>query len=279
MTSLRTMLGIRNTHGYRRNLLYFLYHRFVQVKSQVRFSPQDEDAARRLKASGIATLGVANVDELARIVEDKLATVPVVDGYAQLPRQYNPLLVPHLFRVLQEKGGAIQAYYRSHFRVNWFEAQKIAPGQQSSGSSFAFHTDDTPLPIIKLFIYLTNTRDATGAFRAFSYPRTDALIRSGMLESAFPGERRAKAQELIPPDYEKELSIVEGPKGTVFIFDNNLIHKGTLPQEGMRIHVSMEIMPSDRPQTEAELMHNCDKGIQEYFPVNPFRRKAHIEAA
>jgi hypothetical protein len=274
MNAMSIALGMRNTHGFKRNLLYFLYARHCRMKSGVTSSAQDMAIARELQKTGIAKIGVSNVEELARITEEKLAGVPLVNGYAQFPRQYNPLLVPHLFRVLQENAGAIEACFRSHFTVNWFEVQEIAPGQQPAGSSFGYHTDDTPLPLIKLFIYLTDTREANGAFRAFTYRDTDELLRLGMLDSVSPGEKRAKAQRLVTPDYEKKLRVVEGSKGTVFVFDNNLIHKGTLPREGTRIHVSMEIMPSPVRQSLDALSRGCDKEILEYFPINPFRPTA-----
>jgi hypothetical protein len=269
--NLRIALGVRNTHSLRQNLLYFSYRKYAQLKSRITPSEHGLAQARALRDTGIANLGTADVTELAKLVEDNLAQVPLVDGYAQLPRRYNPLLVSELFRILREKRGAIEAYYRSYFRVNWFEVQKIAPGLQPPSSSFGYHLDDTPVPVIKLFIYLTDTSEATGAFRAFDYEHTDDLLRRGMLESVFPGERRAKAQSLVTPEYETVLRVVEGQKGTVFLFDNNLIHKGTLPRQGFRVHVSMEIMPSPTPLTQDALMKDCEKDIQVYFPPNPFR--------
>ena len=274
MNAMSIALGMRNTHGYKRNLLYLLYAKYCRLKSDVTCSARDKAIARELDKTGIARIGVSNVEELAQIAEEKLADVPLVNGYAQFPRQYNPLLVPHLFRVLQENAGAIEACFRSHFKVNWFEVQKIAPGQPPPGSSFEYHTDDTPLPLIKLFIYLTDTREANGAFRAFDYRDTDELLRLGMLDSVSPGEKRAQAQHLVTPEYEKRLRVVEGSKGTVFVFDNNLIHKGTLPRQGTRVHVSMEIMPSPVRLSLDALSRGCDKAIQEYFPINPFRRTA-----
>jgi hypothetical protein len=271
MKNLRIALGVRNTHSLRQNLLYFSYEKYAQFMSSITPSKQDLAYARALRGTGIANLGTADVTELAKLVEENLAQVPLVDGYAQLPRRYNPLLVPDLFRILLEKRGAIEACYRSHFRVNWFEVQKIAPGQQPPGSSFGYHIDDTPLPVIKLFIYLTDTGEANGAFRAFEYKQTDDFLRRGMLESVFPGDRRAKAQSLVTPEHERALRVVEGQKGTVFLFDNNLVHKGTLPRQGSRTHVSMEIMPSTVPLTQDALMKDCEKDIQVYFPPNPFR--------
>lgn len=274
MNSMSIALGMRNTHGFKRNLRYFLYGIYCRMKSGIACSVRDIAIARELHQTGIAKIGVSDVSEMARIAEEKLAAVPLVNGYAQFPRQYNPLLVPHLFRVLQENSGPIEACFRSHFRVNWFEVQMIAPGQQPSGSSFGYHIDDTPLPLIKLFIYLTDTGEANGAFRALDYRDTDDLLRRGMLDSVPPGEKRAQAQRLVTPDHEKRLRVVEGPKGTVFVFDNNLVHRGTLPRQGKRVHVSMEIIPSPVRQTLDALSRDCEKEVQEYFPINPFRGAA-----
>jgi hypothetical protein len=267
----RVALGIRNTHGMKRNLAYSVFQRLAQLKANIAPSAEQRAQAGQLRRHGVAKLGVLNVDQLAEIVEEKLSDVPFIHGYAQLPRRHNPLIAPYLFRILQEKGGAIEAFYSSHYRVNWFEVQKIAPGEKAAGSSFEYHTDDTPLPIIKLFVYLSDTYESNGAFRAFDYARTDELLRRGMYASSSPGERRTRAQALVPPSWEQYLTVVEGVKGTVFIFDNNLIHKGTLPRQGTRTHVSVEIMPSATPQTLEHLLKDCDKEIVRYFPTNPFR--------
>jgi predicted SAM-dependent methyltransferase len=272
MSALRLALGIRNSHNPIRILSYEAWRWYARLKSDAAFSQRDEQIAARFKRTGIAVLGVSNVEELARIVEEKLADVPIKDGFAQYPRRYNSLLVPHIFKLLQEHRGPIEAYYRSHFKVNWFEVQRIAPGYQRPGSSFGYHTDDAPDPVTKLFIYLTDTYESNGAFRAFEYEYSDPLLRRGMMAARSPGAPRERAQKLVSPDLEKRLTVVEGAKGTVFLFDNNLVHKGTLPRQGIRTHVSMELMPATTPITEAALLDKCDEAIAEYFPANPFRR-------
>lgn len=271
MSSLRLQFGIRNTHGLASNLLYAAHRKYSSLRSGIAPTRDEAAKAARLAETGVAVLGVSDVEALAALVERELASISLVDGYAQLPRPSNPKVVPHLFRVLQEHRSSIEACLGSHFRVNWFEVQKIAPGEQPKGSSFGYHSDDTPTPVFKLFVYLTDTRESNGAFRAFPYAVTDQLLKRGMLDSVHPGERRARAQALVPAELESQLTVVEGRQGTVFLFDNNLIHKGTLPRQGTRTHVSLELMPSPRPMTEAELAHGCDREIKRYFPANPFR--------
>jgi hypothetical protein len=271
MSALRLALGIRNSHNPIRILNYEAWRWYARLKSNAAFADRDAQLAAQFRRTGIAVLGVSNVERLASIVEEKLADVPVVNGFAQYPRRYNSLVVPYLFKLLQEYRGPIEAYYRSHFKVNWFELQRIAPGYQPPGSSFGYHTDDAPNPVTKLFIYLTDTYESNGAFRAFEYQYSDPLLRRGMLAARSPGEPREKAQKLVSAELEKKLTVVEGVKGTVFLFDNNLVHKGTLPRQGIRTHVSMELMPSTTPMSEASLLYRCDEPIAEYFPANPFR--------
>jgi Phytanoyl-CoA dioxygenase (PhyH) len=270
MSKLRLRLGIRNTHRLASNVLYAVHKRYAKLRSRVAAAGSEVAVARRLADTGIAVLGVSDVAGLAELVEGEFESIPLVNGFAQLPRAQNPKVVPYLVRILHEHAAAIEACLGAHFRVNWFEVQKIAPGRQPAGSSFAYHSDDTPLPVLKLFVYLTDTTESNGAFRAFTYPHTDRLLRLGMLESVHPGQRRESAQALVPPEMEEFLTVVEGRKGTVFLFDNNLIHKGTLPRQGIRLHVSMELMPSPRPMTAADLMKGCDEEIKRYFPTNPF---------
>jgi hypothetical protein len=270
VSELRLRLGIRNTHSLTSNLLYAAHRRYAKLRSRITSTAATEALALELSHNGIAVLGSSDVTLLSDVIEGQLQHVPMVDGYAQLPRIHNPKVVPHLFEVLRQHSAAIETCLGSHFRVNWFEVQKISPGRQPPGSSFGYHSDDTPVPVLKLFIYLTDTLESSGAFRAFSYAHTDRLLRMGMLESVHPGRRRSNAQALVPREMEEFLTVVEGAKGTVFLFDNNLIHKGTLPLKGVRTHVSMEIMPSSRPLTEADLMKGCDQEIKHYFPANPF---------
>jgi len=164
----------------------------------------------------------------------------------------------------------INAYYGAHFKINWIDIQKIIPGEQSKGSSFSYHVDDSPHGIAKIFIYLTDTFKENGAFRAFNYAKTDGFIKKGILKTTQPGEVRNAYQHLITKQDEEGLSIVEGSAGTAFIFDNNLVHKGTLPLSGERIHISMEMMPSDRPFSLEDIKRACEREPSDFYDPRPF---------
>lgn len=260
----------RNALDLGTNIIYELYWLYCRIRSSVRYTDDDRARGEAAAREGYAVLGTSDVTELACLAQERLSEVESVGGYASYPRARNSLLAPYMFKVLKEFSGPIEAHYRSHFRVNWFECQRITPAKVSGDGSFGYHTDDTPAPIRKVFIYLTDAFDRNGAFRAFDYDVTDQLIARGMLASAVPGAPRQGAQPLVDEETERKLNVLEGRKGTVLIFDNNLIHKGTLPIEGMRIHVSMEIMPSPAPVDLEDLLSGCNEDVKEYFPKNPF---------
>ena len=61
---------------------------------------------------------------------------------------------------------------------------------------------------------------------------------------SYTTEIREKCQKLANKLSSTNLKIQSGNKGTVLCFDNNLIHKATLPKSGYRDLIVFEILPS-----------------------------------
>lgn len=262
-------LIFKNTLGVRVNMLYRAYRLYCRLKAG-----EPSDAHRPLRAdferNGIVKLGLLDVKPARAHILNQFAGVEARNGFCQYPRRYNRDAAALVYDLVRQIYEPVKAVTGHHFKVNWFEIQRIVPGDPAAGGSFAYHTDDTPPGIAKIFIYLTDTAKQNGAFRAFDRSVTDSLIGKGILRSVSPGSNREEAQKLVSRELEQQLSVVEGPAGLAFMFDNNLVHKGTLPETGERVHISMEIMPSPRPLTFERFTENCDADITEYFPKNPF---------
>jgi len=263
----RRLFQNKNNHPFYQVLLWRLW----RVWTRLNYKKKSRHYLPELSERGVSILGNSNVTDLARSVATLFADIPIQNGFCSLPREKNSIVAPLIYRVVQEHKAKIESHFRSNFRVNWFEVQKLVESSQTAGGSFLYHTDDVPDDVFKLFIYLTDCTEQTGAFRTFDYNVTNQLIKAGMMESSNPGQPRVDAQKLVSTDLEKSLIVIEGEKGTVFMFDNNLIHKGTLPRRGQRIHVSMELMPDVKPQNFSQFSKNCALPIKEYFPSNPFR--------
>ncbi len=261
----------RNNWGLKVNLRYFLYHRYCKLRAgNLNLKAADKKAVQKAHQSGLGIIGLADVSELSALAARYFDDMSIPHGSASLSRDISASLAQPVYELVRQLQGPIRAYYGSHFKVNWVEFQKIVPGVQPKGSSFSYHTDDSPYKLIKAFAYLTDTYKNNGAFRAFDYKWTDKLIKKGILKTSQPGAMRDSCQHLISKEDEENLTIVEGKQGTAFIFDNKLIHKGTLPLEGQRIHISLEIMPASRDFTFEDIKRACSREITEYYTLQPF---------
>lgn len=264
----------RNNWGLKINLKYFFYHQFCKLTSvKPKISQANREAAQLAHKKGVAIVDKVDVTELSEKAVQYFDKKTIENGLAILSKQEALSLAEPIYQTIRAIQKAIIAYYGSHFRVNWLAIQKIVPGEQPRGSSFSYHTDDSPYSLAKVFVYLVDTYQENGAFRAFDYQWTDKFIKKGILKTTQPGATRDSLQYLVTPEDENALQVIEGEKGTAFIFDNNLLHKGTLPERGFRIHLTMEIMPANKDFTFEDIALACSKEITEYYMANPFSQK------
>jgi hypothetical protein len=261
----------RNNWGLKINLKYFLYHQLCKLTStKLKITAREKASVKEAHRNGLAIIDKVDVmslsEKASRYFENKIPE----NGLAKLSKQEAHSLAEPIYETIRSLHGAIAAYYGSHFKINWVEIQKIVPGEQPRGSSFSYHTDDSPYSLAKVFVYLVDTYQENGAFRAFDYQWSDKFIKEGILKTTQPGAMRDSMQYLVTEGHEKSLRVIEGEKGTAFIFDNNLVHKGTLPLQGFRIHLVMEIMPSNKDFTFEDVALACSKEITEYYTADPF---------
>lgn len=261
----------RNNWGIKVNLHYWLYWQYCKLGSKsLHFFKKDKEIAKAAWMQGVAKIGLADIDELSQIVAEKFEGKELLNGCGSLSRTDVINAAELIYRAVKQVEKPVFAYYKSYFKINWVDIQKIVPGVQPKGSSFSYHIDDSPFSISKIFIYLTDTYADNGAFRAFNYEWTDKFLRQGLLKSSQPGEVRDACQKIVSKEDEAALSVIEGERGTAFIFDNNLAHKGTLPQKGCRMHVSMEIMPSTRAITFQDILEACSRIPADNYNPKPF---------
>jgi hypothetical protein len=124
---------------------------------------------------------------------------------------------------------------------------------------------------MKVFVYLNDVNESNGAFRAFPKQSTTYLFLKGFRSNGV--QTRVDAQPLVNEyfkKYPKRLKILEGPTGTVLGFDNNLVHKGTLPQKGYRHVVQILLYPSDTPLSVPSVKKALLSERTRDYPSNPY---------
>ena len=253
-----SFLGIRNNWGLKTNSKFWMHHKLCRIKAKnIKFSSDALAIATTAHEKGFACLGKAKIQpSTQRAILDYFDNRTARKGKLEMDTNSTQILSDSLFSIVQSISEPIFAYYNSYFQACSVKIQEISPGFQDAGSSFGFHTDDSPYSVNKVFIYFTDTYENNGAFRTFDYATSDKLLQKGMLKSAPPGVARKLTQNLIDKKVLSSLQVLEGPEGTSLLFDNNLIHKGTLPLKGRRIHMVLEIMPSHKEMDLKQFMKN-----------------------
>ncbi len=263
-----------NSLGLRVNVPYWIHHGICRFQSAVDRSKWSSAAiakADELRRIGFVNLGKIDVRELAKDVDNFFLENPCKDGVGFVDREYSKKYAPNLYRLLQNPVfDALYAYYGSYFQNYWITVMRYEPtNTNKEATSFDFHLDDNPRELLKIFIYLNDTKKENGAFRTFNYRATADLIRRGFLSCT--AELRTKSQSLVSKEYaEKNLNVLEGEAGTVLIFDNNLIHKGTVPEVGHRNIICIEIYPAKDPVSVETLEKGLSRKFDVDFPQNPF---------
>lgn len=232
--------------------------------------PEAANAARSLHALGQANLGVKSPASLNKAVSSAFDAIGSHDLVSYIPREQAAAFAPSIHQVLQSVSPAIEAFYGSYYQPYWISLQQNFPGSASASSSFAWHIDDNPRQLMKIFIYFNDVYEPNGAFRAFTYPVSKELLAAGF--KSWSERLRIESQPMIN-DYfaahPDELKVLEGEAGTVLMFDNNLVHKGTPPREGFRQLAQIEIYPSLTKITEKQTELAISRPLTFDYPKDP----------
>lgn len=208
------------------------------------------------------------VDICNSLIENEFP-VSTAKNTLELPRKKYPAIEDLVWLVLSHAKDEIEDVFRSHFSTYWISVYRTVPmAHEDPTSSFAWHYDEDPPQLLKLFIYLDDTFVDNGAFRYLNRVDTRRLIDKGFISNT--PSRRLKSQCLVDSEIESQSVFVEGLKGTAFLFDNNIVHRGTFPSRGQRTVVAVELMPSTREITYENVCRSLSEDIVDDFPKNPW---------
>jgi len=221
------------------------------------------------KRKGIVLLGRDKTDlsQLSEHIETLFLCQPS-EKLKELPRKNDQIISNYVFNTLNKFSHKIESILNSHFQTYWISIYKTRPGENMGDSSFAWHQDADPRPLLKVFIYLNEVTKKNGAFRTFDRQISRKLFTKGFISNS--PERRIKSQKLITEDVASSSHWIEGPTGTVFIFDNNLIHRATFPLDGYRTVIAIEIYPSKNKIDLINVENSLSMAVIDDFPFNPY---------
>jgi hypothetical protein len=157
-----------------------------------------------------------------------------LDGLERLARTLLPPIEEHLFGtfVIADK---VYAY-------------RNLVGRQQAQVSWLWHYDNHPTPVMKVMVFLTDVDEGRAPLEYVRH----AATKKPLIFKTRPlvGNSRVPPREVdakLAAGYEVAQAI--GPKGTILLFDDNVLHRATLARRAHRDIVVLQIRPATfRPE-------------------------------
>ena len=262
-----------STTAAKTQLLFFLNHVWSIIGSMSRrFNLHDranEISIRKFKRDRFCILGLNNIDNLKKRL-DPMFNGRTPANVITLEPLVDELVSVEIFRLLNQNYATIFSIFGAHFQTYWIACYRTFPGNYEQGTSFYWHQDGDPKSLLKVFIYLDDKTESNGAFKVFDYKNSREILMNGFRSHS--EQVREDSQSIVRPHIGKEVCI-EGGSGLVFMFDNNLVHRGTPPISGYRTVLSIEVYPSATPLSLNNVKNSLALPIMDDFPANPFCNK------
>lgn len=111
-------------------------------------------------------------------------------------------------------------------------------------ASWLWHFDNHPREMLKVMVYLTDVGEDTAPFEYLRHT-SSGRPQLGKPLSPLHGDSRVPVAEIerdLANGWHREL--VTGPRGTVLVFDNNVVHRGTIARSAHRDVLIFQVRPA-----------------------------------
>ena len=192
-------------------------------------------------------------------------------GYRFLKREMVMKFQPEIKDIIDNKiDPFLKKYYESYYKIFWVNILQMTPVKNyKDDESLLWHYDDNPKGILKIFIYCSQQDKDTGAFTFINLKKSEKIKREGFF--TYTTEDRVKSQtKLLNKITKSDINIASGEEGSILVFQNNIIHKGSLPLKDKRNLIALEVLPSTTKMNNNDLTKVLNKPFTIDFPKNPF---------
>jgi hypothetical protein len=134
--------------------------------------------------------------------------------------------------------------YSSYAIVEKVYVYRTPVCRQIPRASWLWHYDNHPREILKVLVYLTDVDERNGPFEFLRSTQSSQPVIGSPLAPLYGNSRvgdRVIRQYL---DNGYESCKVMGPRGTMIIFDNNIIHRGNLATDTHRDVLVLQVRPA-----------------------------------
>jgi hypothetical protein len=176
----------------------------------------------------------------------KTADVPEVGAGAVITMQLlDPFALdglPDLCEPLLEQ--LERRLYGSYALVDKVYVYRSPISRQEPQASWRWHFDNHPREMLKVMVYLTDVSEGSAPFVYLRERSTGRFMMGSPLTPLFGNSRVPNEQIAHHLANGWDDHPVTGPRGTILIFDDNVVHRGTLAQSSHRDVLVFQIRPS-----------------------------------
>jgi hypothetical protein len=202
-------------------------------------------------------------------VPQATADVPEVrSGGVMMVQLRNPLAVAGLEELCQPVIDEVERkVYGSYTIVDKVYIYRSAVFHGIKRGAWLWHYDNHPPEVLKVMIYLTDVDAETGPFEYLHEGKTQRPIMGGPVAPLYGDSRipEKALKDFLARGFEEYRVI--GPRGTMILFDDNVLHRAAVPSRGYRDVLIFQIRPSSsrrRPCVNARWT-----GSFQHAPFNP----------
>ena len=166
-------------------------------------------------------------------------------------RYKNVWNIPQLEEVCQEILPQIESkIFKSYLYLYGLYVYRNQPCEEKPRASWLWHYDNHPKEVLKLMIYLTDTQEDTGCFEILTNKKGQAIKKNTLRidhKSWVSNHSRVVGKEL--EKYIKDgcrTKKITGNKGTICLFDNNIIHRASTAKKNYRDAIVLMFRPWDK---------------------------------
>lgn len=211
-----------------------------------RFQPMVERLAQQAAMQLSATNRCRFVPPLSSMsLPGRVEMIPEVKRGAVITAQLlDPFALDGLSELCEPLMSEIEhKLYGAHALVDKVYVYRSLVSSQTPRASWLWHYDNHPREMLKVMIYLTDVDETTAPFEYLRGP--DGRAALGRPLAPRYGDSR------LTPQYFDRLTAdgyqavrVTGPRGTMLLFDDNIVHRATLAQSAHRDVVVFQVRPA-----------------------------------
>ena len=272
-----------NTLGSTTNIIYFIHHQLSKILYLIAKNNKKNKRTNKriseLRKNGVSIVGnYKNINNLKKKFNyyfsnkrQKKSTRKDAGGYLFLKKKYLKNFSEEINNFIKsDLDKLLKQYYKSSYDLYWVEIIRSFPiKNHDDDKSLLFHFDDNPNSVLKTFVYLNDQDENSGAFKTLLKKDSRKLKKKGFL--SYTKKDRDENQHMIKSNnLEKKVKIFKGKKGSILIFQNNIIHKGNLPIKKNRDLIVIETIPSTKTIDENKIKKALERNVYRDYPQNPF---------